>query len=395
MLSAGRLFAAGIQALTLVLLARAAGPSAFGLVAIALGVGTLAQVVFDLGISPFLLRERASHTDSPWIPFALRLYRFSTVLLMATGCLTIVLLGLFIDESVFALLPLVVGVAFERQSDAWAGIAISDGDVRISSGLLLARRVLILLTFLMFSNVFSSAVLAFSVASAIGSLVVAEFARRLISKRIGPLRSAQGSVRELLVQTRSLWANSVGAQLRNIDALLVGMLAGPTQAGFYGLATRVSSPLTLVAASMSSIVLPRAARSVGSEIPNLVKLISFVSGLSVALYLLLLCTADWIVPLVFGPEFLEAVLPFKWLLVGLMFSTSGMMLTAFLQGRRRHSIVARISVVTSTAFLISVAILSPYGGAVATAICMAITMGVQFIVLLVIFVKEVKKTCIN
>lgn len=123
----------------------------------------------------------------------------------------------------------------------------------------------------------------------------------------------------------------VAAIHSRIDAVMLLKLAGEQAAGIYQAAFRFFMPVVQMASVLSLVFAPRFA-----SFPDLITAriylykaarLALVISLGV---LLMLPLADWLVRLIFGPEYLAAVWPARWLSLGFFSFIAGSPWVAFL-----------------------------------------------------------------
>ena len=131
-MSSGRIIAAVLQSVSLVLVSRLLPVSEFGHLATFLGVTTLAQVVLDFGVGSLVTRERAAKPDNPVVAAALRFTNVSSLGLSATLLIGLTGAALLFSDAYWQMLPLAVWAAAERNADTRLSVAFADGDVQIN-----------------------------------------------------------------------------------------------------------------------------------------------------------------------------------------------------------------------------------------------------------------------
>lgn len=389
-LAMGRLIASGLQALMFVILARNAGPTHFGLVAASLGATAFLQAGLDFGLSVFIVKERARKRDSRWVGRGLKAYNCTNFILGAVVFLAILAAGLVVSADMLLLLPLCLWASFERSSDAWMGVAIADGDTHLNSYILVGRRVLTLGLYLALSHMQVADLLAYSSSTAISAGVSMLCAHKIIAARV-EFRTGRIHFRRMLAVSRPYWINSIGAQLRNLDSTLVAVLSGPVQAGLYGSAARIATPLALLASSMGGVLLPRATRATPVMLRTLIRIAALLIGVSAFFYIGLAALADVVYPLLFGAEFASGSTVFRYVILSVIFSSASIVISALLQARNEHAFVARTSVTISAVFVAGVIPAALYHGALGAALMLLGSACVQSVILCSRIVKVVRR----
>ena len=379
-ISSGRVLAAVIQAVTLVMLIRSVDPATFGIVSAALGAIVVAQTGFDLGIPALAARERAVNPNARVIGASLRLNTItSLILLLVLTCLALAL-GTILPVF-YTLAPLALSAAAERVADARLAIAIADGDAHLNTSVLVGRRALALSMLLgaLYATQMDP-VFAFSLAmaiSALGSMILAIFSTR------GRIREhSQVRVRTLLRAANPYWINSLATQLRNLDTVIAAWLAGAVQGGYYGAAARLSTPLRIPATSLGAALLPAAARvKARSEWKPLLRVVAIALVASTVAYGVLIPLCPYFIPILLGADYMEAVPVVQVVLAGLPFAAAVSMLAALLQGMGRKKTVA-VSAVGSTLVCLCLVVAGSLAGlATFAALGLAVSFVVQALVL--------------
>lgn len=393
----GRLLAAFTQALTLVLVARGTEPERFGMVSAFMGAAIVLQTTVDLGVSGYALKVRAADAADPVVALCVRVYqRLGGVLLavlMAVG------IGLAIIDRLpwWLFLPLAAGMAIERQADMRLNLAVADGDTWKNSSVLVVRR-LITLVLLAVLAPMMGAVAAYGTGLVIGSMLSWAAGQRLIPVSVGGTResgaadvcgsrSDEGTAPlprggELLRAARPFWADSVMAQIRNLDALIVTAVAPSAQAGYYGAISRSVSPLRMVGTSLASVMLPAAVKSGRADKQRMRRiLLVLFAGLAVV-YSLLGLSAGWWVVLLLGDGYAASVPGFRLLLLGLVLDGVSSVIGAVMLGSRLENVVAWSVTIASLLGLALVAVGGALNGVTGAAAGLAASYVLQFAILL-------------
>ena len=231
-----RIGGAAMQAATLLLLARALGPSSFGVLAVFTSTGMLLTALACLGSSTRVLRLRAEPEAEAIEPALFWIQAAGSVL---------VLVGLLAAAVVTASPgPAVVGalLAFSDQQMEFRVSHLS-GQVRQSAASLtiILQRGLALL--------------------AVGAAFVAVAAVALVG---APARSVPArAVLRFARSSLGYWLSALVINLRQLEPLVVSASGGVGTAGLYAIAVRVSNPLTIVVTSLQAIAVPEMARADG------------------------------------------------------------------------------------------------------------------------------------
>jgi len=389
--SAGRLGAALLQAVTLVVTARAVAPSEFGLLAGVLGLATLVQTFSDCGMASFVSRERAADSDSGSIRSALRFNSLTSLLLLGLLSAGLVVASLALDPIYALMIPLALWASGERNADTRLVVVFADGDVWINVSNLVMRRLLALAIVLALTSADVEPVLSYCVGVAVGATLSSVAARLIVQPRLPPEDTM--TVREVLREARPYWVHSVATQARNLDTMLVAMIASPLQAGFYSSASRLTNPLLLIPSSLASLVLPTASRAVstGSSLrPVLKAIVIVVGGMSTA-YAIIFVLAPTLIPAVLGDAYTSSVPVLRIVLVGLPFAAWTSLFASLLQGRGDKTFVARTSLAMIVVSLSLVCLGAFLGGARGASGGLSVALAIHSVLLTVVFLSVRRK----
>ncbi|MCJ1706809.1 oligosaccharide flippase family protein [Microbacterium sp. VKM Ac-2923] len=383
--SASRVGAALLQALLFILAARAVPPAEFGVLAAMLGVTTLLQTIFDMGVQTFTTRERAARGDVGAIATALRFNARTSVLLAVVAAAIIVGAALVVDPAFALMLPLAVWVSAERTADVRLTISFADGDVRGNAINLLSRRALAIVLFLALVFVSVEPLLSYAFAVAIAAIGSSIFANLYVRGRVTAVPDM--SYRQLMRASWPYWLNSVATQARNLDSAITAGFAGAVEAGFFSVASRLTSPLRILPTTLSSVLLPNAAKSDGSRADTiaLLRLAGLAWTATTALYVALILTAPWFVPLLLGADYAGSVSAVQIVIAGLPFAALISLLSSILQGHGRKHFVATVSTVSVIACLAMVALGSSAWGAEGAAAALTVNFVAQSIAITIGF----------
>lgn len=335
----------------LALLARHVTPDLLGLLVAVTGVLTLFSGFAELGLAPYALRTQAR---VGFVPATVQRINRSTTLLLfvvTVGIIGAAGMGNLLQGQLYAFVPLAFWATTEKNGRLWRNILIGNGLSRRTATVSVCTRLFGLGLFLVLLQArFNDVLLAYTLALSVPAIV----ANRILyySARLH-LRHESIPMNALTIVRRSLpfMINTLGVQLRNLDATLVSLVAGPTTAGLYGLPARLSSPLRMIPSAMAPVVLRHAASSDPAHIRatrHLVIAIFLVSTAGLALFTV---TAPVVTVALFGEQYKGAIQPLQILCVGLIFAYAVTLLTSLLQGRGRERIVGLVAIVSNAAAL--------------------------------------------
>jgi O-antigen/teichoic acid export membrane protein len=222
-------------------------------------------------------------------------------------------------------------------------------------------------------------VFAFGLSSAAAACASWVFAHVYVSRRLAA--ADQVSMRQLIRLSWPYWINSVATQARNLDATIIGLVAGTAQAGFYAAAARLTSPLRILPTSLASVLLPASSTRNSGNMRGIIKLVGLVVAGLALFYLLLGLAVPVLVPVVLGESYAGAVLALQITAVGLVFAAAASLLGSLLQGVGLKHYVAGTAVVTTAVCLLGVGFGGFVWGAGGAAAGLALSYLVQSVVL--------------
>lgn len=273
---AARLASSAFQAVTLILIARAAGPADFGIFALVLSLGYLASAITGVGASSRILRVKAE-TDGPPLSDALLVLRLAGSAVTAGACLSLQLFGL--DARIVVSAALLV--ASDHLIDYAQAYFAGHGRQLVSSLVVVCQRLVPLVGVcgLVLADTFHFYwVAVLSVPVAIGA--------------IAPLVSTARKPQRIMFVARSsigYWAAGMASNLRQLDPIILGLVARSDVVGSYAIAARMTNPLTIVVSALQSVLVPELAQRLGTS--SFKKLFTWFSVASF-FYAVLLCIAS-------------------------------------------------------------------------------------------------------
>jgi O-antigen/teichoic acid export membrane protein len=129
-----------------------------------------------------------------------------------------------------------------------------------------------------------------------------------------------------------------------LDLWIVEYYNGTEQVGYYSRAANVSQLLWVISIPIANVLIPYMTSS--KKPGENSEVFTFFSRLNTTVVLfavmLLILSADLIIPMVYGADFFRAVLPFKLLLAGILFSCMSkvMSLYPYVMGKVRYNLIA-------------------------------------------------------
>ena len=375
--SVGRIIAAVLQGISLILIARALSPTEFGLISSVLGASLVAQTVFDLGLSVFIAKERAVHPESGMVTSALQLNNRLSLALFAVSILTLGLLGSTVNGAFWLMAPLAVWMSADRNSETWLSVVFSDGDWRINFTNLVSKRILALLGFIALQLIGVTPILAFSAAWALTSALSSFAARWYVKYRLPP--AANMNLRSIMKVSWPYWLNSLSTQAGNLDVGLASFAGGAFQGGIFATATRLTSPLRILPTSLAKALLPAASRSVIDGSRRHLLQLSTVMFIGMAcVYACMFFLTPAFLPNVLGEQYRPAVGSLQIVFVGLPFAAGSSLLGAILQGTGHSQYVAHVALVTTAMYLVTLVFIIDKLGANGAAMALSGSYLLQF-----------------
>jgi hypothetical protein len=365
------------------------------MVATAAGIAAFASVVLDCGTSTRAARA-ASLADHPVeVQSAIRWRLIAGVAIsVAYGAsITCQWLGFLQTAGLHVAFGVLVWAWLISVQILLSGLLIAASCILLGAGLLIFDKLvsLVVLAILIDQHApFQLVVLAFPI-GLLASIVPAAFATR---HAIGVALRARGRKdRQWLPEQLSFSGSALGAQAQNLAVPIVTWLAGPEQGGLLGIPARLAGPISLVAASVSSVLLVRKgleSRATGGHGPASSGEDNAVARLAVAAGCV---TTIFVAPLILFPETTMTILlgeayegagqSASLVGVAMCISAFGQPLAADLQARFRHMVVALIILGSGGAGLALVLVAAPSWGATAGALGMLLSQSSAVLALVV------------
>lgn len=321
-----RALAALLQGLTYIIAARQTAASDFGVILAGMGVATVAIAVSDLGLTPLLMRSVGAGLLRP----------AEIVSFLSTRIISGFLVG-GIWMGVFAftdsrLVPVGAFIAAESTLQVLTAWMLAAGHPFVSAtSTVLARMMSVIGTALATGAAWGLPV-ALSLGSLVGACCIFPCLRRIHRLGDGGLPRLRW---RLVGRSRHFLGAGVLAQLANVDTSILAAVSGAAAATYYGVPSRLTVPLGLVATAYSNVILPRAAAAWGQRnaavLTNmrsqLVRIALMISGgLGV-----LACLAGPVVPALLGHTYEPAVTPMRVVLVATAIALFNQPLAALIQ----------------------------------------------------------------
>lgn len=350
-----------LQAILVIIFARLAGVESMGLVAIATGAMSMLLSLAEFGMGPLLSRSRALG-DHKLVNSILRANVVSTLLFSVVGSVALLV---YLDASSLPLIvaALAISIGIEKNTDVFLNIPIADGRKWVPAFSVVLRRFTSLAAFLSMALLDLDILFAYVVSIVIGSLVGqvhVGFYREKSS------RSSVGYTpfRKLMRIVTPFGLSNVAAQSRTLDTVIVGAVASVSAAGLYSAGMKLTNPLSLIASSLTSVVMPYASRGGKAYATRLGRRLVYIAIGSLVLVLPAAVFSEQIIVFILGEEYSSAAGAFMGGVMALPFLSLSPPLGSILQsqGHQRYVAVNGIafSIVTLTFIAIGAAV---WGGA--------------------------------
>jgi len=339
-------FAKGMGLVVAVLVARFLGPTATGLYALLFGIAVLCETLTTLGVPEALVREIAARPDS-------------------SGSLVRTAVRIVLVVSILPTLAfLVASFWFEPGDPARNSLRVLCISTPVAALFTVAQagfqglERMFFLTWTTFATRILSLVwLVYALWK--GAHVEAAFTSRLIFHfstiavlipilwRAPDLRPAISGVRNLLIRSFPFALNKILNDLTaRMPALILPSLLGLANAGRFDAAERVRNTIAMTMQATMLGIMPAFSRNFSDKGAKSAKLISY-SAKYVAIAMSLLATgivvlAGWIIRLLYGEQFLDAILPMQILLwAQVVLAVDAVLRQAMLAARHEYSAVRR------------------------------------------------------
>jgi O-antigen/teichoic acid export membrane protein len=170
-----------------------------------------------------------------------------------------------------------------------------------------------------------------------------------------------------------------------LDQALIGLFLAPRSLGLYVAALSLTNLPDIIARGIGMIALPQVARSEDpSRGQDMRRYFVFSVVLTGAVVVALEILAGWLVPFFFGPEFEDAVLVTRILLLGTFFWGVRRVLTDMTSGSGRPGLGSLAELISWIAIIPALAVLMPRWGVEGVAAAMAISSAASLIALMLL-----------
>jgi O-antigen/teichoic acid export membrane protein len=366
-----RILANVLQAVNVIILARAVSPSEIGMTSAIIGFCMVLFTVTDFGLSTLISKSYARE-DHLMVSSALR---YTTITTWAFGILALAVgVGLSAGHVIpLSLTALILSVAIDRCVEYRLSVPIAADSKIIPSSSILLRRGVQFLVFVALVLGDVSALWAYALAQLIGACAGYLQSTYFLRSRVVRV-DARLPWKTVFRNSFAFFINNVTAQISTLDTFLVSAFAGAHSAGLYAAASRVTSPLILIPGTLASTVLPPAARATPGQARK--------AGLRIAVLLpavlLVVAPVGYFVAeplcvLLYGEEYRAAGRALSVLVLGIPFAVLAAALSAVLQAQGHERFVAKVGIGFAFAFISAIAVGGHVHGAIGAAVggCLA------------------------
>lgn len=364
-----RIAGTAAQGLTFLILTQTLGPAAFGaFVAITVAYGLVSSLI-DLGTGTLALRIQG--TENPRaLAGSISIYRYIVVIITA------MLIGsfctLFTDLMPALLLSGILFGAVEASYRPIENLLFGFSRTQRAQGAMVMRR------FVVLAAVLSGHLWDVTSVALNGTLI----ALLLISPAwLVGLLAKPLSLASTVHLSLPYWGSALLAKLQTLDVMIASAVVNPIGVGLYAAASRITSPLNILASSILSVLTPELSqqtRAVRQKTYR--KIAKFLLYLSCSL-ILISPLVGWLLERVLGPEYQGVALPAAILCISTSFAAlnQGQVSYLYAADMAKKLFLIRLAIVPTT-MLSGIPLGLLFGGSgVATAVC--ISQLVQVVVL--------------
>ncbi|WP_084125471.1 oligosaccharide flippase family protein [Demequina sp. NBRC 110054] len=300
-ITAGKVLASILQALTFALLARSLGVASYGEFAITYGIVLVFMSILEFGFGNRALRISGEEHPERLAASIVAIRSATNALVIIATVATVAVIGfqsayaagaiaLYTSGELFATLAQTMLIGFFREKAATVA--------------LICRRIVTLALMGALVLFWGDATeqwtyLVLGLSGAIGYAVGLALLARHFDRPRPPVA--------LIRENRVFWASSLSNNLQQADTLVIGMFGSTTLAGLYAAATRLTSPLNLLTGSILQSVVP--AMSVEKQRHRRRSMFSkvlTVMGAYAGFLVLASLLAPFVVRILFGEEYAAA-----------------------------------------------------------------------------------------
>ena len=365
-LLSARILANVLQAINVIVLARAVSPAEIGMTSAIIGFCMVLFTITDFGLSTLISKSYARN-DHVMVSSALR---YTTITTWGFGLLAFgVGLGLSAQHFIpLSMTALILSVAIDRCVEYRLSVPIAADSKVVPASSILLRRSVQFVAFVGFVIGDMDALWAYALAQLAGTLVGYVQSTYFLRSRVVKV-SERLPWQTVFKNSYAFFVNSVTAQISTLDTFLVSVFSGAHSAGLYAAASRVTSPLILIPGTLASTVLPPAARATATQARRVA--VNLILVLPVVLLVagpVGYFVAEPLCQLLYGAEYRPAGLTLTVLFVGIPFAVLAAALGAILQAQGDEQFVAKVGVAFAIAFVTGIGVGGHLYGSVGAAI---------------------------
>ncbi|THG30775.1 lipopolysaccharide biosynthesis protein [Naasia lichenicola] len=349
----GRVLGSLLQAIIFLLFTRVSTISEVGAAGIVFGACLFLGTFADLGMMNFVSRARAVNRDDHEVAQALVVNRYTSIAaaaVFAFGAWALAPTGV----SSLALALLAISVAVEKNVETALAVPIADDIGVMPATSIVLRRASALVAFLALQVTGLDGLTSYAVSALIGNLVGQIQIQIWLSKHVRASNDIRFSHLVSVAQKGAPFLlSNVAGQARTLDTVFLGLFSTSFQAGLYAAATRLTAPLMLVPGTLTTILMPHAAKSSSAAARTTARNI-ILAYLACLLPLGIVgIFAEPLIVLVLTDRFAGAALPFTVALLSVPFVALSPALGAILQGQGHERLVAINGVVSACVLLVA------------------------------------------
>lgn len=370
-----------LQAVLLVLLARTVDQTLFGLTNALLGLGAIASVLADLGITAYIVRTWAFDRDPERVIRALRVSNITAIVLamVLTAAFVVATSAL---NAPFYLSFVGVWIAFEKCTEAYLSVHSAEQRTLTPSVSIILRRTLPLSLFATAIFYKGDTVVALVISLCLGGLAGQLHAYLSLPKALRGKTTGISS-RVVLSESRALGVAWLASQVRNADVFLVSLFAGLAASGAFAAAMKLTIPVYLVASAVALAIIPGVAKAGKTRVLRIAVIL--VCGVCIGVAGLA-GVQPWLDPVmawIYGPAYLGTGLLLCLVLVGTLVGAVGFPLSALLQAVNLARPVAVIEVVGALMVVAGISAGALWGGALGAAFGALVAQAVRAVLLII------------
>lgn len=372
----GRVLGSLLQAVVFLLFTRASSVSEVGAAGIVFGACLFLGTFADLGMMNLISRARVLG-DRDVVAGGLSLNSVTTVVAVLVSCT-----GVFVwapsTASTWALALLALSVAVEKNVETALAVPIADGVSALPALSIVLRRATALIAYLVLTAFSVGGLESYAIGALIGNVIGQVQVQGWLRRHLGhPRRYPLSGLIGVARRGTPFLLSNISGQARTLDTVALGILSVPYQAGLYAAATRLTAPLMLVPGTLTTILMPHAARSTSGAARVTARNITFTYLACIIPLLVVGVFAQPLIVFVLGERFAAAAVPFAISLASVPVVALAPALGAVLQGRGHERLVAINGGVFALILLVALSLGALFFGAVGVAASVALVYSIK------------------